>query len=67
MPATFFVEIPATTIDIQDGKYIMQFDLNGISTDNYSNIKNIRLHTNIDTKDESIDMDTLRNTTINTI
>ena len=57
------IEIPATMIDIQDGKKILQFDLSDIDTGRYDSIENIAIHMAMVTKKHSIDMETLRNNT----
>jgi len=64
-PISFVLEIPATTIDIQNEQNIIQFDLSSINTGDFDKIKNMTLHIDINTKEESLDMDTLRNSTIN--
>lgn len=61
------VAIPATTIDIQEGKSIIQFDLSDVDLGNYSDIQNIDLRMNIETQKQTIDMETLRNSTTTSI
>lgn len=59
--STISIAIPATTIDIQEGKSIIQFDLSNVDIGNYTNIQNIDVRMNIETQEQSIDMETLRN------
>jgi len=55
--------IPATTIDIQDGQDIIQFDLSNVDIGEYQNIQNILLTLHIDSDQSSLDLETLRNDT----
>ncbi|HMS91022.1 MAG TPA: DNRLRE domain-containing protein, partial [Candidatus Absconditabacterales bacterium] len=66
-PSISFLEIPATTIDVQDNKSIVQFDLRAIDPSYYTSIKNISLHLDIVTENTSITLKTLRNNKINAL
>lgn len=61
IPSTTSIVIPATTIDIQEGKSIIQFDLSDVDIGNYTNIQNIDLRMNIETQEKTVDIETLRN------
>lgn len=62
LPTPITIAIPATTIDIQEGQNIIQFDLSQVEIGKYSDIQNIDLRMDIPTEAQTIYMDTLRNT-----
>lgn len=59
--------IPATTIDIQDGQDIIQFNLSEVDIGTYQNIQNMSLTLSIDSDQSSLNLETLRNNTSTSI
>jgi len=57
------IEIPATTIHIQDDTEIFQFDFSQIATGRYQDIDTIKLHIGYATDTQSLPIETIRNTT----
>lgn len=62
-PQILSIAVPATTIDIQDGGVIIQFDLSKVDIGAYQDIQNMFLRASIWTDQPTIAMQTVWNTT----
>ncbi len=67
IPSTISIAIPATTIDIQEGENIIQFDLSEVDIGNITDIQDIDVRMDIETQKHVIDMETLRSSTATNI